>query len=185
MTKTFRDNCDKNIVQQTSCQPLFTDVQMQLKMYFFFPFPRQCIHYNYGGISVSHACNDCMWLIRLDAELYTTCPEERVLVVMTHQVQCSIPTFEAVIRKNMHMFLQRCRRSTNVKVACFDAVRLFIFFLILRTLQPHFFVTECSDNCSVCSFEGVHVTMHSYFTWPWPVWELASHSAVVLHQVNK
>jgi len=23
MTKTFRDNCDKNIVQQTSCEPLF------------------------------------------------------------------------------------------------------------------------------------------------------------------
>jgi len=38
MTKTFRDNCDKNIVQQTSCEPLFPDVQMQLKMYFFVPF---------------------------------------------------------------------------------------------------------------------------------------------------
>jgi len=37
MTKTFRDNCDKNIVQQTSCEPLFPDVQMQLKMYFFVP----------------------------------------------------------------------------------------------------------------------------------------------------
>jgi len=24
-------------------------------------------------------------------------------------------------------------------------------------------------HCSVCSFEGVHVTMHSYFTWAWPV----------------
>jgi len=35
MTKTFRDNCDKNIVQQTSCEPLYPDVQMQLKMYFF------------------------------------------------------------------------------------------------------------------------------------------------------
>jgi len=38
MTKTFRDNCDKNIVQQTSCEPHFPDVQMQLKMYFFAPF---------------------------------------------------------------------------------------------------------------------------------------------------
>ena len=38
MTKTFRDNCDKNIVQQTSCEPHFPDVQMQLKMYFFVPF---------------------------------------------------------------------------------------------------------------------------------------------------
>jgi len=50
---------------------------------------------------------------------------------MTHQVQCNIPTFEAVLRKNMHLFLKRCRRSNNVMVACFDGVRLFIFFLIL------------------------------------------------------
>jgi len=27
MTKTFRDNCDKDIVQQTSREPLFADVQ--------------------------------------------------------------------------------------------------------------------------------------------------------------
>jgi len=27
MTRTFRDNCDKNIVLQTSCEPLFPDVQ--------------------------------------------------------------------------------------------------------------------------------------------------------------
>jgi len=50
---------------------------------------------------------------------------------MTHQVQYNIPAFEAVLRKNMHLFFERCRRSNNVMVACFDAVRLFIFFLIL------------------------------------------------------
>ena len=89
------------------------------------------MHHNYGGISESHACIDCVWLIILDAELYTTCPGQRVLVVMSHQVQCYIPTFEAVIRKNIHLFLERCRRSTNVMFVCFDAVRLFIFFLNL------------------------------------------------------
>ena len=52
--------------------------------------------------SESHACKDCVRPIILDAELYTTCPGERVLVVMTHQVQCNIPTFEAVSRKNTH-----------------------------------------------------------------------------------
>jgi len=36
MTKTFRDNCDINIVQQTNCEPLFPDVQMQLKCTFSF-----------------------------------------------------------------------------------------------------------------------------------------------------
>ena len=79
----------------------------------------------------SRACKDCVKPIILDAQLYTPCPGERVLVVMIHQVQCNIPTFEAVLRKNMHLFLERCRRSDNVMAACFDAVRLFIFFLIL------------------------------------------------------
>jgi len=82
------------------------------------------MHHNYGGISESHACKDRVRPIILDAELYTTCPGERVLVVMTHQIQCNIPTFEAVLRKNIHLFLERCRRSNNVMVACFDAVRL-------------------------------------------------------------
>jgi len=127
-TTTFRDNCDKNIVQQTSCKPLLPDVQMQLKMYFFVPFVRPCMPHNYGGISESHAFKHCVWPIILDAELYTTCPGERVLVVMTHQVQFNIPTFEALLRKNMYLFLERFRRTNNVMVACFDAVRLFIFF---------------------------------------------------------
>jgi len=104
---------------------------MQLKMFFFVPFVRPCMHLNYGGISESHAGKDCVWPIILDAELYATCPGERVLAVMTHQVQCNIPAFEAVLRKNMHLFLERCRRANNVVAACFDAVRLFIFFLDL------------------------------------------------------
>ena len=61
--------------------------------------------------------NDCVWPIISDGELYTTCPGQRGLVVMTHQVQCNIPTFEAVLRKNMNLFLERCRRSNNPMVA--------------------------------------------------------------------
>jgi len=152
---------------------------MRLKMYFFVSFVRPCMHNNYGGISDSHACKDCVWPIILDAELYTTCPGERVLVVMTHQVQCNIPTFEAVIRKKMGLFLERCRRSTNIMVACFDADRMFIFFLILWTLQPHFLRNWVLGHCSVCSFEGVHVTMHSYFSWAWPGNSVSLCSSVV------
>ena len=114
MTKTFRENCDENIVQQTSCEPLFSDVQRQLKMYFFVLFERPCMHHNYGGLSERHACKDCVLLIILDAELHTTCPGERVLVVMTHQVQCDIPAFQALLRKNMYLFRGRCKRSNNV-----------------------------------------------------------------------
>jgi len=81
MTKTFRDNCDINIVQQTSCEPLFPDVQMQSKIYFFVPSVRPCMHHNYGVTSGNHVCRcrNCMWSIIFDAELYATCPGERVL----------------------------------------------------------------------------------------------------------
>jgi len=71
----------------------------------------------------------------------------------------------------MRLFLEGCRRYTNVMVACFDAVRLYIFFFILWTLQPYVSLL-CDwvlEHCSVCSFEVVHVTMHSYFTWAWPI----------------
>jgi len=57
---------------------------MQLKMYFFVTFVRPRMHHNYGGFLESHACKDRVWPIILDAGLYTTCPGERVLVVMTH-----------------------------------------------------------------------------------------------------
>jgi len=115
-------------------------------------------------IIISHACGDCVWPIILGAELYTTCPGEQVLVVMTHQVQCNIPAFEAVLRKNMRLFLGRCRRSNNVMVACFDAVRLFIFFLILWTLQPHV-TLWLSARTLQCLF----------------VWRCACHNAFVLY----
>jgi len=86
MTKTFRDNCDINFVQQTICEPLFPVVQVQLKTYFFVPFVHLCTHLNYGAISGSHACRYYVWHIILDAELYTTCPGERVLVATRFSV---------------------------------------------------------------------------------------------------
>jgi len=59
---------------------------MQLKTYFFVPFARPCMHLNYGVISGSHACRDCVWHIILVAELYTTSPVERVLVATKFNV---------------------------------------------------------------------------------------------------
>jgi len=122
------------------------------------------MHHNYGWISESHACKDYVWPIILDAELCTTCPGERVLVVMAHQVQCNIPTFEALLRKNMHLFPERCRRSINVMIACFDAVRLFILVHSLWTLQPHFALWLSAR------------TLQCFF-----VWGCACHNAFVLY----
>jgi len=83
MTKTFRENFDINIVQQTSWELLVPDVQMQLKMYFFVTSVRPCMHHKHGVISGSYACRDCVRPIILGAGLYTTCCGERVLVVIT------------------------------------------------------------------------------------------------------
>jgi len=44
------------------------------------------MHLNYGVISGSHACKDCGCHIILVAELYTTCPGERVLVATKFNV---------------------------------------------------------------------------------------------------
>ena len=111
MTKTFRDNCDINIVQQTSCEPLFPVVQMQLNTYFFVPFVRPCMHLNYGVISGSHACRHYGWPIILVVALYNLPWRASV---SSHQVQCNIPTFEALLRKYKYLFLERCRKSNNV-----------------------------------------------------------------------
>jgi len=81
------------------------------------------MHHNYGVISGSHACRDCVWHIILDAELSTTCPGERgfnvrfsvtFLPFRLCQVQCNIPTFEALLRKYTYLFLERCRKSNNI-----------------------------------------------------------------------
>jgi len=45
-----------------------------------------CMHHNYGVISGSHTCRDCVWHIILDAELYTTFHGERVLVATRFRV---------------------------------------------------------------------------------------------------
>jgi len=115
MTKTFRDNCDINIVQQTSCEPLFPVVQMQLKMYFFVPFVCPCMHLNYGVISGIHACRDCGWhIILVGCRALYNLPWRAS--VSSHQVQCNIPTFEALLRKYKYLFLERCRKSNNVRL---------------------------------------------------------------------
>jgi len=34
--------------------------------------------------------------------------------VSSHQVQCNIATFAALLRKNIHLLLERCRKSNNL-----------------------------------------------------------------------
>jgi len=58
----------------------FSRCSNAVKNVLFRSFVRPCMHLNYGVISGNHACRDCGWHIILVAELYTTCPGERVLV---------------------------------------------------------------------------------------------------------
>ena len=64
----------------------FSRCSNAVETYFFGSFVRPCMHLNYGVISGSHACRDCVWHIILVAELYTTCPGERVLVATKFNV---------------------------------------------------------------------------------------------------
>jgi len=127
----------------------FPDVQMHLKMYIFVPFVRPCMHHNYGGISESHACKDCVWPIILDAELYTIFPGERVLVIMTHQVQCTgdIPTFEALLRKNTvcTCFSKDAEHLITYGCLLWRSQIVYIRPYSLNTATAFDFVTECSN----------------------------------------
>jgi len=82
-------------LQETSCEPLLPMFQCSYKCTFSF------LLYVHVCITIVVSCMQRLSVAYiLDAELYSTCPGERVLVVMTHQVRCNIPTFEALLRKN-------------------------------------------------------------------------------------
>jgi len=125
---------------------------MKLKMYFFFPFVRPCMHHNNDLISESHTCKDCGWLTSLDAELYTTCPGERVLVVVR---LCNIPAFEALLRKKQYSFLERCRKSNNVWLHALMQSDCLCSSLFFEHYNRILLCDWVLGHCSVCSFEGV------------------------------
>jgi len=84
---------DKDIQRQLQYQycaanklrTFFSRCSNAVKKYFFVPIVLPSMRHKYGGISESYACKDCVSPIILDAELYTTCPGELMLVVMTHE----------------------------------------------------------------------------------------------------
>ena len=89
----------------------FPDVRTQWKMYFFVPSVHPCMHHNYGLISGRYTSRDCVWPMILVAGLYTSCRAERVLVI---RFNVNIPTFEALLRKNVYLFLNGAKKSNNV-----------------------------------------------------------------------
>jgi len=167
MRKTIRDVCDISIVQQTSCEHLLPSVQMQLKMYFFIPFVRPCMHHSYGVISESHAFRDGVLPIILDAELYTTCPGERVLVVIIFNV--TFPHSMHYEEKTCSCFSKDAENLTTHGSVLWCSRIVFIRPYSLNTTTAFYFVTECSDIAVLVRLWVCHVTTHSYFTWARPV----------------
>jgi len=161
MTKTFRDNCDINIVQQTSCEPLFSRCfEMQLKTYFFVPIVRPCMHLNYGVILGSHACRDCGWHIILVAELYTTCPGERVFVATKFNV-----TF---------LLLRLCYVNASTRFSK-DAEKLTTYGYVIWCSQ-----IVCTRHYSL----NIIITFYSVNEWlnfAVSVWSMACQVTMFLH----
>jgi len=137
MTKTFRDKCDINMKQWTSCELLFPDVRTQWKMCSFVPSVGPCMHNNYW-------CDFRKEFIPwLRAAYHFGCRALYNLPwrasVSGSQFQCNIPTFDTLLKKcvSVSWTMQRVQQCM---VARFAAVRLLIpvLDLIIWTLQTYF-----------------------------------------------
>ena len=83
--------------------------------------------------------------------------------VRSHQVQCNIPSFEALIRKYTYLFLERCRKSNNVWLRALmqsDCLYSSLFFEHYNRILLCEWVIEL---CSVIWSMACQATMLSYF----------------------
>ena len=163
MTKTFRDKCDINMKQYTSCELLFPDVRTQWKMYSFVPSEGLCMQYN-------HWCDfRKAYIPWLRAAYNFGCRALYNLPwrasVCSYQVQRNIPTFEALLKQMCTCFLNDAKSPTMYGCA------LWCSQIVYTSISPHslnittafYFVTECPD-VTVLVWGCVQATNHSYFT---------------------
>ena len=131
---------------------------MQLKTYFFVPFVRPFMHHICGVISGSHACRDCVWHIILDAELYTTCPGERVLVA----IRCNV-TFlplRLCYENTRTCFSKDAEDLTTCALMQSDCLHSSLFFEHYNRILPCEWVI---DLCSICLIDGM--SCHNAFAF--------------------
>ena len=118
-------------------------------------------HLNYGVISGSHACRDCVWPMILDADFYTTCPGERGLVVIRFNV-IFLPLstcYEKMCRPTC--FLKDAESLTAYGCVFWCSQIVYIRTYSLNTKIAFYFVTEGSD-VPVMIWGGGQATTHSY-----------------------
>jgi len=73
--------CAANKLRET-----FSQISDAVKNVLLVPSLSPCMHHNFGVITGSLACRDCMWTVIVDARLYTTCRGDRVLVAVRFNV---------------------------------------------------------------------------------------------------
>jgi len=122
--------------------------------------------HNYGATSGSHACRDCVWPIILDAELYTTCPGERMLVTIRFNV--TFLPLRPCYEKMRTCFSKDAESLTTYGCVLWCSQIFFIRPYSLSTTIAFYFVNECSNIAVSVRLMAFHVTWHSHFTWTRP-----------------
>ena len=79
----------------------------------------------------------------------------RFNVTLNHQIQCNIPTSEALLRKNVYSLLERCRKSNNVWLRALMQSDCLYSSLFFERYNRILLCDWVLGHCSVCSFEGV------------------------------
>ena len=75
--------------------------------------------------------------------------------VSSHQVQCNIPTFEALLRKYKYLFLERCRKSNNVWLRALIQSDCLYSSLFFEHYNRILLCDWVIDFCSVRLIDGV------------------------------
>jgi len=85
--------------------------------------------------------------------------------VSSRQVQCNIPTFEVLSRKNVLLFLEKSPKMYGYGLWCSQIVYIDIRPYSLNATTAFYFVTEC-PKVTLLVWGRVHPTTHSHFTRP-------------------
>ena len=114
----------------------------------------------WNKISGSHACRDCVWHISLDAELYTNCPGERVLVAIRFNVTF-LPL--RLLQKYTYLFLERCRKSNNIWLHALMQSECLYSSQFFEHCNHILLCEWMIELCTICLIDGV--SSHNAFTF--------------------
>jgi len=133
----------------------------------------------FGVISGRHTSTECVWprdrvqggrgdTVACNYGCRTPYNLSLWAIVSSYQVQCNISTIEALLRKNVYIFLEQCKKSNNVWLPALMQNHIAYTNICPYSLNntiAFYFVIECSD-VRVLVWWRVQATTHSYFTRP-------------------